>query len=384
MGQPAATESEDGQSFSETYCRELFRKIREGFFVADLVRDEHGRGCDFVFLEINDAFTLQTGLTPEATLGHRVSEAIPGFPDSLISRYGELIDSGTSAAFEVDIPALEHRSYEARTHPLGDDRFAVLFLEITDRKRIEKALQESRTLLSDIVESVDQMVWSSRPDGYHDFFNRRWYDFTGVEFGSTDGEAWMRLFHPDDHDRAIARWRHSLATGELYEIEYRLRHRSGEYRWVLGRAHPVRNEAGQIIRWMGTCTDIQAQKTFAEKLELASRELSHRIKNIFAVVSSLITFSAREHPEAHDFADEVRDRIAALSRAHDYARPHGKDSLSDDAPASVLGLVRELLAPYAIEGHDRMVAEGDDALLKERAVTPIALAVHELATNAAK
>src|SRR5690606_16596357 len=65
-----------------------------------------------------------------------------------------------------------------------------------------------------------------------------------------------------------ARWRHSLTSGEPYEIEYRLRHRSGAYRWVLGRAHAVRNAAGEIIRWIGTCTDIQAQKEYGEHFRL--------------------------------------------------------------------------------------------------------------------
>ena len=65
------------------------------------------------------------------------------------------------------------------------------------------------------------------------------------------------MFHPDDQERAWAVWQHSLATGEPYHIEYRLRHRSGHYRWVLGRAQPVRDGRGRIARWFGTCTDIQ-------------------------------------------------------------------------------------------------------------------------------
>ncbi|TCD13916.1 hybrid sensor histidine kinase/response regulator [Oricola cellulosilytica] len=120
----------------------------------------------------------------------------------------------------------------------------------------EAQLRQSEARFHAIVDSVDQMIWSTLPDGYHDFYNQRWYDYTGVPPGSTDGEAWNGMFHPEDQERAFARWRHSLQTGELYEIEYRLRHQSGEYRWVLGRAQPVCNEAGEIIRWYGTCTDI--------------------------------------------------------------------------------------------------------------------------------
>ncbi|EAR49853.1 Signal transduction histidine kinase [Oceanicola granulosus HTCC2516] len=120
----------------------------------------------------------------------------------------------------------------------------------------ERQLRDSEAKFNAIANSVDHMIWTTLPDGYHDYYNDRWYEFTGVPVGSTDGEAWNGMFHPDDQERAWATWRHSLATGAPYEIEYRLRHRSGEYRWVLGRAHAVRDAAGEIRRWYGSCTDI--------------------------------------------------------------------------------------------------------------------------------
>ena len=114
-------------------------------------------------------------------------------------------------------------------------------------------------------------VGPRRPDGYHDFYNQRWYDYTGVPEGSTDGDGWNAMFHPDDQERAWARWRHSLQTGEPYEIEYRLRHRSGDYRWTLGRALPVRDRSGEIVRWIGTCTDIDESKRTADQTEILTR-----------------------------------------------------------------------------------------------------------------
>jgi PAS domain S-box-containing protein len=124
-----------------------------------------------------------------------------------------------------------------------------------------------------IANSIDQMIWSTQPDGFHDYFNRRWYDFTGMPEGSTDGEEWNGMFHPDDQERAWGLWRHCLATGEPYHIQYRLRHRSGEYRWVLGRAQPVRGEDGEILRWYGTCTDIHDLKLARDALAEESRIL---------------------------------------------------------------------------------------------------------------
>ena len=132
--------------------------------------------------------------------------------------------------------------------------------------------------LEAITNSIEQMIWSTRPDGFHDFYNQRWYEYTGMPSESTDGEAWNAMFHPDGQERAWAVWRHSLATGEPYYIEYRLRHRSGQYRWVLGRAHAAKDDAGRIIRWYGTCTDIQDILETREVLGRSRDELEHLVE----------------------------------------------------------------------------------------------------------
>ena len=139
--------------------------------------------------------------------------------------------------------------------------------DVTDHQAALDALSQGEARFRTIANLVPQMIWSTLPDGFHDYYNQRWYDYTGVPEGSTDGEAWNGMFHPDDQDRAWARWRHSLATGEPYEIEYRLRDRNGDYQWVLGRALPVRDASGAIVRWMGNCTEIHELKRVQQALE---------------------------------------------------------------------------------------------------------------------
>ena len=146
-----------------------------------------------------------------------------------------------------------------------------------DRAQAAAALKDSEAKFRAIANSIDQMVWSTQPDGFHDYFNERWYDFTGVPHGSTDGGGWNDVFHPDDQDRTQARWRHSLETGDPYRIEYRLRHRSGQYRWVLGSALPVRDDSGAIVRWFGTCTDIEEQVAARQVLARSQAELEAAI-----------------------------------------------------------------------------------------------------------
>lgn len=258
-----------------------------------------------------------------------------------------------------------------------------IMLFLTSRRSIRRnhrELGEQEAKFRVLADAMPQMVWSTLPDGFHDYYNARWYEFTGVPPGSTDGEAWNGMFHPEDQDRAWSVWRHSLRTGDPYEIEYRLRNAHGEYRWTLGRALPIRDADGAITRWFGTCTDIHDHKMIEAQREVVAQELSHRIKNIFSVISGLISFSTRHHPEAKGVADDLQRRIIALGRAHDFVRPHSEASRPTGAQNSLAGMLRELLSAYV----ERVSIEGEDVTIDDRSATPLALVFHELATNAAK
>jgi two-component sensor histidine kinase len=163
-----------------------------------------------------------------------------------------------------------------------------------------------------------------------------------------------------------------------------LRDANGDYGWSLGRALPMRDDSGNIVRWFGTCTDIHEQKLLLEQRQLVTQELSHRIKNIFSIVAGLISLSSRRNPEAAKPLADIRERIIALGRAHDFVRPHSAKSAPSDEPATLQSLLRELLAPYQTDSHDRVVISGADFSIDDQSTTPIALAFHELATNAAK
>lgn len=257
-------------------------------------------------------------------------------------------------------------------------------LDVEEQMLAEAALEASHARFEVLTDAMPQMVWSTLPDGYHDYYNAQWYEFTGVPPGSTDGEGWNGMFHEEDQARAWARWRHSLETGAPYEIEYRLRHHSGEYRWTLGRALPVRNPQGEIIRWIGTCTDIDQAKRDAEQAAVMSQELSHRIKNIFAVIGGLIGLSVKQEPESKDFAERLSGRIVSLGRAHDFARPHSDESRPSIGYSSLHGMLTELMRPYGQAETKRVEISGEDFPVDDKGATPIALAIHELATNAAK
>ena len=251
-------------------------------------------------------------------------------------------------------------------------------------EKARRLFAENPAMLATLTDAMPQMVWSTLPDGFHDYYNARWYEFTGAPAGSTDGEGWNGMFHPEDQEQAWTKWRHSLATGEPYEVEYRLRHHTGIYRWTLGRALPVRDASGAITRWIGTCTDIDDAKRAAEQNELLSRELSHRIKNIFAVIMGLIGLSARQSPEAKAFATSLRERISALGRAHEFVRPHSEDSRPTVGRTTLRGMLDDLFKPYPAMDAGNISVTGAEIVIDDRGATPLALLFHELATNAVK
>ncbi|MBZ9730044.1 PAS domain-containing sensor histidine kinase [Salegentibacter sp. JZCK2] len=124
-----------------------------------------------------------------------------------------------------------------------------------------------------VIDLMPQMVWATQPDGYHDFYNQRWFDFTGLSYEETKDKGWSLVLHPDDYERTWEVWQKSLETGAIYEIEYRMRKFDGTYIWFLARAQPLKDESGKIIKWFGTCTDIQEQREILEELEQTKKEL---------------------------------------------------------------------------------------------------------------
>ena len=264
-----------------------------------------------------------------------------------------------------------------------DDRRA-LIRKRGQRNTVRAALEESELKFRTLADTMPQMLWSTRPDGSADYYNARWYEFTGAAEGSSDNDGWYDLVHAEDTERASLEWQRSIDSGEPYEIEYRLRHVDDGYRWVLGRALAVRDAEGRITRWFGTCTDIDEQKRITDEREIVSQELSHRIKNIFAVIAGLVSFAARSKPEFAEIATDLRQRITALGRAHDFVRPHSLRSQPIASQDSLKGLLGDLFAPYQGADEDRIVVRGDDIRIDDRSATPLALLFHELATNATK
>ena len=141
------------------------------------------------------------------------------------------------------------------------DRFIVLHRGDLDIAR------ERELYFRTMAEGVPEIIWTANKDGEDDYFNQKCFDYTGKTFDQLSGSAWKAIVHPDDMETCSSKWNNALRDGEAYDLEYRLRGKDGEYRWFLGRANPVRSEKGEIVKWFGTCTDIESQKQNQRSLE---------------------------------------------------------------------------------------------------------------------
>lgn len=199
-------------------------------------------------------------------------------------------------------------------------------VDITEQRDAEQALRVSEEKFRLIADTMPQIVWSTRPDGYHDYFNKRWYEYTGMPLPhepggeydpneSGQGWNWKEYLHPDDYQPSVQRWQESLRTGELYTIEYRFRRTDGVYRWFIGRALPLKDAHGHITRWFGTCTDVEDVKAAENALRDADRRkdnflatLAHELRNPLAPIRSateLLKLTSIDDP----VIDEIRDAI---------------------------------------------------------------------------
>jgi PAS domain S-box-containing protein len=160
-------------------------------------------------------------------------------------------------------------------------------------------LRETEQQFRLMAETLPQLVWTTGPEGSYRYFNRRWQEFTGLSPEQLIDAIGTSVIHPDDRECAREAWHGALGTGKPYEVEYRLRGADGRYRWFLGRAMPMRDETGQILRWFGTCTDIDGQKNAEQTLRRVEeqRRLALEAAGLgtwdYGIRSGMVTWDAR-------------------------------------------------------------------------------------------
>ncbi|KAI4205637.1 MAG: hypothetical protein LQ346_001421 [Caloplaca aetnensis] len=212
-----------------------------------------------------------------------------------------------------------------------------------------------------ICDTMPQMLWTTNPKGHHDWFSRRWYDYTGLSAEDCRGTGWQYAFHPEDVPEAKKQWEHSLTTGEPYSIEYRCRRHDGEWRWMLGRALPLRNsKSNAIVKWFGTCTDIHEQVEARQEARRTRQQLLNVIKHAQTTVWAVdrnrkLTFLQGKLMWDEDEKDVTEQSIGC--NVYDvFAKAHGKDDLplyKKPMEDILNGKSSEKLAEHHVDGNGR-------------------------------
>ncbi len=158
-------------------------------------------------------------------------------------------------------------------------------IDVTDQVRARETTREKENWLRLMTNTLPQIVWIARPDGFVESANQQGLDYIGITNEQGCGDLWLESLHPDDVERTSQLWRHCIVTGETYETDYRIRRHDGQYRWFLSRALPVKDHNDNILKWFGTCTDIEDWRKAKQQAEDANRQkdeflatLSHELR----------------------------------------------------------------------------------------------------------
>jgi PAS domain S-box-containing protein len=276
-----------------------------------------------------------------------------------------------------------------------------------------------------VIDNLPDLAWTARPDGFIDFYNRRWYEYTGTTYESMQGWGWQSVHDPDELPRVIASWTRCIATHQPFDQALPLRRKDGVFRWFLTRAAPIFNSTGQVIRWVGVNTDIDDQRRDQEarqqaeqdrmrlvaqlqalnidleervlrrtselsrtlkEREVLLQEVHHRVKNNLQVISSLINMQVRQVTDAptRRALDECKTRVEAIALIHEklyQSQDYARIPFSEYARTLVMSIFRTM---GVVQDAVTMTIDIDALSLAVDKAIPCGLILNELITNALK
>ncbi len=261
----------------------------------------------------------------EEIIGKTIQEVVPNSPVAkMVQPHIDAVLGGKTQHFQtrVSYPDGVERDVDVTYSPdVGANGtvngFAVLVVDNTQQKRSEEALRISEERYRVLAEAAPYFVWSTAPDGRVEYLNQRYLDFTGVTLEKVN-EEWAKIVHPDDLSAVENTWARSLASGDPFELEFRMKcHLDGSFRWFLTRTVAARDEHGKVLRWVGTATDIHEAKIAREEIERAAQVkdqflavLSHELRTPLTPV--MLSVSLLEGNS--ELPEDVREDIASIRR----------------------------------------------------------------------
>ncbi len=256
----------------------ILQSISDAFFALD---------TEGKFVYLNNQAEKLLNAKKEKIIGKSVWSEFPQIIDATFyGKYLRVLATHKPLIFEKCYKPM-HKWFEIHAYP-GKDGLSVYLTDITVRKESEEALRENEERFRLLSESVPQIIWTAEANGEIDYYNKRWYEYTNLSYEQSRGRQWKRVIHQEDIEESVKLWERSLKTGKKYESQARLkRARDSEYIWHLIRAVPIKNSEQKIVRWFGTCTDINEQKKIDERKDEFISTASHELKTPLTTVKAL-------------------------------------------------------------------------------------------------
>jgi PAS domain S-box-containing protein len=285
-------------------------------------------GLDHRFIYANAVLLQMWGRSWDEAIGKNCLEL--GYPDWHAEMHSREIEQVKASRQPIRGEVPFHGTFGRRIYeyifvpvlgPEGQvEAVAGTTRDVTERKQFEDDLLASEQRFRTITNAMPQMVWTALADGSVDYHNEQFYEFVGLEPGAAEGTVWAEaVLHPDDRQAGREIWQRSVSRGEPYEMTYRLRHHSGEFRWILARALPLRDAAGNIVKWMGTDTDIHEKKLAEDALQDANQRkdeflamLAHELRNPLAPISAaaqVLRIMPEDPAKVRNFADVITRQV---------------------------------------------------------------------------
>jgi PAS domain S-box-containing protein len=267
--------------------RTLFDSIDEGYCIVRVVFDDTGKPLDYIFEEVNPSFERQTDI--QNAVGRSMRDIAPNHEPHWVDAYGRIAVTGQPERFASLAKSL-HRWYDVYAFRIGqpsERRVAILFRDITKRVLTEAALRESEERFRNMANHAPVMIWVTEQDGTCSFLSKSWYDFTGQSPATGLGLGWLDAVHPDDHVYAHEAFVAANTRRKTFRAEYRLRHKDGDYRWVIDSAAPRFGTDGQFLGYIGSVMDISDRRRAEEQLRASEKRLRTIIEQLPAGVGVL-------------------------------------------------------------------------------------------------
>lgn len=246
--------------------------------------------------------------------------------------------------------------------------------DITGQRATLARLEQSEQRFRLLADNISQLAWIANSDGWIFWYNQRWFDYTGTTLDDMQGWGWKSVHHPDHIDDVVEKISRCFQSGEDWEDTFPLRRADGQWRWFLSRAKAIRNDAGAIVFWFGTNTDVTAMRDAEERIELLLQEVNHRSKNMLAIVQSLARRADAARP---DFFERLEQRISGLAANQDVLVRRAWSNIP------VMEMIEAQLRSLG-DSQPQVHCDGPPVMLSSAAAETLAMALHEMGTNALK